>query len=62
MVPGPVAFQRAKRVQFFSSAAQCRTALGADSFASSPAEFGQFIVEYAEKWCKVIRAGGIEAE
>jgi tripartite-type tricarboxylate transporter receptor subunit TctC len=36
--------------------------LGADSFASSPAEFGKFIVEYTEKWAKVIRAAGIKAE
>ena len=36
--------------------------LGADSFASSPAEFGKFIVEYTEKWAKVIRAANIKAE
>jgi len=36
--------------------------LGADSFASSPAELGKFIVEYTEKWGKVIRAANIKAE
>ncbi len=36
--------------------------LGADSFASSPAEFGKFIAEYTEKWGKVIRAANIKAE
>jgi tripartite-type tricarboxylate transporter receptor subunit TctC len=36
--------------------------LGADSFADSPAEFGNFIVEYIEKWAKVIRAANIKAE
>ena len=36
--------------------------LGADSFASSPAEFGKFIFEYTEKWAKVIRAANIKAE
>jgi tripartite-type tricarboxylate transporter receptor subunit TctC len=36
--------------------------LGADSFASSPAEFGKFIVEYTEKWAKVIQAANIKAE
>ena len=36
--------------------------LGADSFASSPAEFGKFIVEYTEKWAKVIRGANIKAE
>ena len=36
--------------------------LGADSFASSPAMFGKFIVEYTEKWAKVIRAANIKAE
>jgi tripartite-type tricarboxylate transporter receptor subunit TctC len=36
--------------------------LGGTAFASSPAEFGQFIsVEY-DKWAKVIRAAGIKAE
>jgi len=29
-------------------------------FASSPAEFGTFIVEDTEKWSKVIRAAGIK--
>jgi hypothetical protein len=29
---------------------------------SSPAEFGKFIVEYTEKWGRVIRAANIKAE
>jgi len=36
--------------------------LGFDPFANSPTEFGRFIVEYTEKWRKVIRAAGIKAE
>jgi tripartite-type tricarboxylate transporter receptor subunit TctC len=35
---------------------------GAAPFATSRAEFGQFIVEFTEKWSKVIRAAGIKAE
>jgi hypothetical protein len=27
-----------------------------------PTDFGKFIVEYTEKWGKVIRAAGIKAE
>jgi tripartite-type tricarboxylate transporter receptor subunit TctC len=34
--------------------------LGADTFATSPAEFGKFIVEFTEKWSKVIRAAGLK--
>ena len=29
---------------------------------ASPTDFGKFIVEYTEKWGKVIRAAGIKAE
>jgi tripartite-type tricarboxylate transporter receptor subunit TctC len=36
--------------------------LGAEPFPGSPAEFGKFIVDYTEKWGKVIRAAGIKAE
>ena len=36
--------------------------LGVEPFANSPAEFGKFIVEYTEKWAKVIRAANIKAE
>jgi len=36
--------------------------LGADPFANSPTGFSQFIVEYTERWGKVIRAAGIKAE
>ena len=36
--------------------------LGVDPFASSPAEFGKFIVEFTEKWAKVIQAADIKAE
>jgi tripartite-type tricarboxylate transporter receptor subunit TctC len=36
--------------------------LGAPPFATSPTEFGQFIVEFTEKWRKVIRAANIKAE
>jgi tripartite-type tricarboxylate transporter receptor subunit TctC len=36
--------------------------VGTEPFANSPAEFGRFIVEYTDKWSKVIRAAGIKAE
>ena len=36
--------------------------LGATPFASSPAEFGKFIVEYTEKWGRVIRAANIKPD
>jgi tripartite-type tricarboxylate transporter receptor subunit TctC len=36
--------------------------LGAEPFPGSPGEFGKFIVDYTEKWGKVIRATGIKAE
>jgi tripartite-type tricarboxylate transporter receptor subunit TctC len=35
---------------------------GLKPFASSPAEFGKYIVEYTEKWSKVIREANIKAE
>jgi tripartite-type tricarboxylate transporter receptor subunit TctC len=36
--------------------------LGAEPFASSPAEFSKFIVEFTEKWGKVIRAAHIKPD
>src|SRR5262249_31811441 len=36
--------------------------LGFEPFASSPAEFGNYIVQYTEKWGKVIRAANIKPE
>jgi tripartite-type tricarboxylate transporter receptor subunit TctC len=36
--------------------------LGGTPFATSPSEFAEFIVEYTEKWRKVIRTAGIKAE
>ena len=36
--------------------------LGMEPFANSPTEFGKFIVEYTEKWAKVIRAANIKPE
>ena len=38
------------------------TDLGGAPFASSPADFGKYIVEYTEKWGKLIRAAGIRVE
>ena len=38
------------------------TDLGFEPFANSPPEFGKFIVDYTEKWGKVIRAANIKAE
>jgi tripartite-type tricarboxylate transporter receptor subunit TctC len=38
------------------------TDLGFEPFANSPAEFGKFIVEYTEKWGKVIKAANIKPE
>jgi hypothetical protein len=31
-------------------------------FSSSPPDFGKFIVEYTDKWDKVIRTANIKAE
>jgi tripartite-type tricarboxylate transporter receptor subunit TctC len=31
-------------------------------FANSPAEFQRFIMEYTDKWAKVIQEAGIKAE
>jgi tripartite-type tricarboxylate transporter receptor subunit TctC len=36
--------------------------LGVEPFANSPVEFSNFIVDYTEKWGKVIQAAGIKAE
>ena len=36
--------------------------LGLEPYATSPAEFGKFIVDYTEKWGNVIRAANIKAE
>ena len=36
--------------------------LGAETFASSPEQFGKFIADYTERWAKVIRVAGIRAE
>jgi tripartite-type tricarboxylate transporter receptor subunit TctC len=36
--------------------------LGMEPFTSSPAEFGKFIVDYTEKWGRVIRAANIKPE
>jgi tripartite-type tricarboxylate transporter receptor subunit TctC len=42
---------------------QARTVeLGYAIFVSSPAEFSKFVVEYSEKWARVIRAANIKAE
>jgi tripartite-type tricarboxylate transporter receptor subunit TctC len=38
------------------------TDLGAEIFTGSPADFGKFIVDYTEKWAKIIRAAGVKAE
>jgi tripartite-type tricarboxylate transporter receptor subunit TctC len=36
--------------------------LGAETFPNSPAQFGKFIIDYTEKWAKVIRAAGVKVE
>jgi tripartite-type tricarboxylate transporter receptor subunit TctC len=36
--------------------------LGLEPFANSPAEFGNYIVQYTEKWGKVVRAANIKPE
>jgi tripartite-type tricarboxylate transporter receptor subunit TctC len=36
--------------------------LGVEAFASSPSELGRFIVDYTERWSKVIREAGISAD
>src|SRR5271169_4436772 len=35
---------------------------GVEPFANSPVEFGRFIVEYTERWAKVIRAANIKQD
>jgi tripartite-type tricarboxylate transporter receptor subunit TctC len=34
--------------------------IGVDPFATSPVEFRQFIIEFANKWGEIIRAAGIK--
>jgi tripartite-type tricarboxylate transporter receptor subunit TctC len=36
--------------------------LGLEPLANSPAEFGNYIVQYTEKWGKVVRAANIKPE
>ena len=36
--------------------------LGSEPFATSPAEFGKFIVDYTDKWANTIRAANIRPE
>jgi tripartite-type tricarboxylate transporter receptor subunit TctC len=36
--------------------------LGAETFPGSPAQFGKFIVDYTERWAKVIGAAGVKIE
>jgi tripartite-type tricarboxylate transporter receptor subunit TctC len=36
--------------------------LGSEPLANSPAEFGNYIVQYTEKWGKVVRAANIKPE
>ena len=38
------------------------TDLGCAVFAGSPADFGKFIADETEKWGKVIRSAGINAD
>ena len=38
------------------------TTLGVEPFANSPAEFGRFVVEYTDKWRKVIEEAGLKAD
>lgn len=38
------------------------TSLGVEPFANTPAGFGKFIVEYTDKWGKLIRTAGLKAE
>ena len=36
--------------------------LGLEPYATSPADFGKFIIDYTEKWGKVIRAANIKPD
>jgi tripartite-type tricarboxylate transporter receptor subunit TctC len=36
--------------------------LGAETFATAPADFGKYVAAYTEKWAKVIHAADIKAE
>ena len=38
------------------------TTLGVEPFANSPAEFGKFVLEYTDKWRKVIEEAGLKAD
>jgi tripartite-type tricarboxylate transporter receptor subunit TctC len=38
------------------------TTLGVEPFVNSPAEFGKFVVEYTDKWRKVIEEAGLKAD
>jgi tripartite-type tricarboxylate transporter receptor subunit TctC len=39
------------------------TEMGAELFpSSSPAEFGRFMVQYTEKWARIIRAAGLKGD
>jgi tripartite-type tricarboxylate transporter receptor subunit TctC len=38
------------------------TTLGVEPFANSPAEFRKFVVEYTDKWRKVIEEAGLKAD
>ena len=38
------------------------TTLGVEPFVNSPAEFGKFVVEYMDKWRKVIEEAGLKAD
>lgn len=38
------------------------TTLGVEPFANSPAEFGKFVVEFTDKWRKVIEEAGLKAD
>ena len=38
------------------------TTLGVEPFVNSPAEFGRFVVEYTDKWRKVIEEAGLKAD
>ena len=38
------------------------TTLGVEPFANSPAEFGRFVLEYTDKWRKVIEEAGLKAD
>jgi tripartite-type tricarboxylate transporter receptor subunit TctC len=61
--PGKVTLNKAINAALTDQRMKARLAdLGFEPFASSPAEFGNYIIQYSAKWGKVVRAANIKSE